>query len=156
MQAFHRVPKLTRAAFVLIASTISTIDFDSSADRDRVIADFTNALRPTNPNFKSQRFIDACQPLGGSEGSVIKTEKLSVRCYARHGDTCSIAPHCESLGCASGCKPNDLVLVAQFAYLQEAIDYCQEGARRGVSMRLISRICPIPYVSNYVPNGRAA
>ena len=86
----------------------------------------------------------------------LKTDKLAVRVHAKHGDTCSIAPHCTSLGCASGCKPSDLVLVAQFAYLQEAIDYCQEGARRGVSMRLISRICPIPYVSNYEPNGRAA
>jgi len=86
----------------------------------------------------------------------LKTDKLAVRVYAKHGGTCSIAPHCKSLGCASGFKPSDLVLVAQFAYLQEAIDYCQEGARRGVSMRLISRICPIPYVSDYAPNGRAA
>jgi hypothetical protein len=83
---------------------------------------------------------------------VIKTDKLAVRCYAKHGDTCSIAPHCESLGCASRCKPSDFVLVAQFAYLQEAIDYCQEGARRGVSMRLVSRIVPtIPYISDYTP-----
>ena len=61
MQASHRVPKLTRAAFVLIASTISTIDFDSLADRARVIANFTDALRATNPNFKAERFQQACQ-----------------------------------------------------------------------------------------------
>src|SRR5229473_3413734 len=82
----------------------------------------------------------------------LKTDKLAVRVYAKHGDTCSIAPHCESLGCASGCKPNDLVLVAQFAYLQEAIDYCQEGARRGVNMRLVSRIVrTAPHTSDYAP-----
>jgi hypothetical protein len=62
MQASHRVPKLTRAAFVLIASTISTIDFDSLADRARVIANFTDALHTTNPNFKPERFQQACQP----------------------------------------------------------------------------------------------
>jgi hypothetical protein len=60
--AIARVPKLSRAAFCLIASTISTIDFDSSAVRDRVVANFTDALRATNPNFKAQRFIEACQP----------------------------------------------------------------------------------------------
>jgi hypothetical protein len=42
----------------------------------------------------------------------LKTDKLAVRVYAKHGDTCSIAPHCESLGCASGSKPSDLVLVS--------------------------------------------
>jgi hypothetical protein len=62
MQASHRVPKLTRAAFCLIASTISTIDFDTLADRDRVVANFTDALRATNPNFKPERFQQACQP----------------------------------------------------------------------------------------------
>jgi hypothetical protein len=66
MQASRRIPKLSRAAFCLIASTISAIDFDSSADRDRVVSNFTDALRPTNPNFKAQRFIDACQPSGGA------------------------------------------------------------------------------------------
>ena len=62
MQASPRIPKLTRAAFCLIASTISTIDFDTLADRDRVVANFTDALRATNPNFKPERFQQACQP----------------------------------------------------------------------------------------------
>ena len=57
-----RVPKLSRATFCLIAETIRTIDFDSLADRDRVIANFTDALRTTNPNFKPERFKDACRP----------------------------------------------------------------------------------------------
>ena len=64
MSARGRVPSLTRASFCLIAETISTIDFDSSADRARVIANFTDALRPTNPQFKPERFINACQPSG--------------------------------------------------------------------------------------------
>jgi hypothetical protein len=64
--ATQRIPKLSRATFCLIASTIKTIDFDCTADRDRVISEFTDALRPINPNFKTQRFIDACQPDGGS------------------------------------------------------------------------------------------
>jgi hypothetical protein len=74
MQASHRVPKLTRAAFCLIASTISTIDFDTLADRDRVVAEFSSALRSTNPRFDSQRFEDACQPDGGLRRSKV------VRC----------------------------------------------------------------------------
>ena len=80
-----------------------------------------------------------------------KTDKLLVRCYARHGDRCSLSPHCKSLGCATGLDSSDYVLAAQFAYLQEAIDYCREGQRRGVSMRLVSRIVPgKPYVSEYL------
>jgi hypothetical protein len=74
MQANSRIPKLSRAAFVLIAQTISTIDFDSCADRQRVISEFTHALRSTNPAFDSQRFINACQTDGGLRGSKV------VRC----------------------------------------------------------------------------
>ena len=85
---------------------------------------------------------------------MLKTDKLLVRCYAKHGDTCSIAPHCESLGCASGHKAEDYVLAAQFAYLQEAIDYCQAVAKRGVSTRLVSRIVPsAPFVREYPAEG---
>jgi hypothetical protein len=80
----------------------------------------------------------------------LKTDKLAVRVYARHGDTCPIAPHCVSLGCASGLAPDDMVLVAQFAYLQEGIDYALEGARRGVATRLVSRIVPTaPFTRDY-------
>jgi hypothetical protein len=53
----------------------------------------------------------------------VRTAKLSVSCYALHGDMCSLAPHCRSLGCASGLRSDDYVLVARFAYFQEAIDY---------------------------------
>ena len=74
MQASPRIPKLSRAAFVLIAQTISTIDFDTLADRDRVVSEFSSALRSTNPRFDSQRFEDACQPDGGLRGSKV------VRC----------------------------------------------------------------------------
>jgi hypothetical protein len=84
-----------------------------------------------------------------------KTDKLLVSVYAHHGDTCSLAPHCKSLGCASGCAPDDYVLSARFAYLQEAIDYCQAVARRGVRGRLVSRIVPTaPYVSDCVPEAK--
>jgi hypothetical protein len=80
----------------------------------------------------------------------LKTDKLLVRCYAKHGDMCSLAPNCESLGCGSGHKSDDFVLVAQFYYLQEAIDYCRAGLDRGVSMTLVSRIVPgQPYISTY-------
>jgi hypothetical protein len=79
-----------------------------------------------------------------------RSDKLLVSVYALHGDTCSLAPHCESLGCASGFSADDYVLVARFAYLQEAIDYCQQVSQRGVNTRLVSRIVPsAPYVSNY-------
>jgi hypothetical protein len=80
----------------------------------------------------------------------IKTDKLAVSVYAFHGDSCSLAPHCESLGCASGFSSKDYVLSARFAYLQEAIDYAQAISSRGVRARLVSRIVPgKPYVSDY-------
>jgi hypothetical protein len=80
----------------------------------------------------------------------IKTDKMAVRVYARHGDTCGLAPHCKSLGCASGHEPDDYVLCAGFAYLQEAIDYALLVSNRGVRVRLISRIVPsAPFVSDY-------
>jgi hypothetical protein len=60
--ATSRVPKLTRCTFQFVADVLRTIDFDCCADRERCIAEFTDALRATNPQFKPQRFIDACQP----------------------------------------------------------------------------------------------
>jgi hypothetical protein len=85
----------------------------------------------------------------------IKSDKLDVRVYARHGDSCSLENeygHHDSLGCASGFKADDFSLVASFTYLQEAIDYAINGARRGVSMRLVSRIVPkSPMTVDYVP-----
>ncbi len=84
--------------------------------------------------------------------SRLKTDKLLVSVYALHGDTCSIAPHCKSLGCASGCAPDDYVLSARFAYLQEAIDYAQAVVKRGARVRLISRIVPTaPFTRDYSP-----
>ena len=79
----------------------------------------------------------------------LRTDKLAVSVYARHGDSCSLAPHCKSLGCASGFGRDDYVLSARFAYLQEAIDYCQQVAVRGVSTRLISKITDTPFVADY-------
>jgi hypothetical protein len=80
----------------------------------------------------------------------VRTDKLLVSCYALHGDICSLAPHCRVLGCASGLRSDDYVLVARFAYLQEAIDYCLEGSSRGVNMKMISRLVSgKPHVSDY-------
>jgi len=80
----------------------------------------------------------------------LKNDKLAVSVYASHGDTCSNAPHCESLGCASGFASEDFVLSAKFAYLQEALDYARAISARGVRVRLVSRIVPnAPYVSDY-------
>lgn len=79
----------------------------------------------------------------------LRTDKLAVSVYARHGDSCSLAPHCKSLGCASGFGPDDYVLSAKFAYLQEALDYSQQVAARGVSTRLVSKITETPFVSDY-------
>ena len=86
----------------------------------------------------------------------IRADKLLGSCYALHGGMCSNAPHCESLGCASGFRSDDYVLVARFAYLQEAIDYCLEGSSRGVHMKLSSRLVPSkPFISDY-PKKEAA
>jgi hypothetical protein len=86
----------------------------------------------------------------------LRTSKLAVSVYARHGDTCSLAPHCKSLGCASRFEPDDFVLSAKFAYLQEAIDYAQSISARGVTAKLVSKIVPTaPYVSIY-PKREAA
>lgn len=82
-----------------------------------------------------------------------KTDKLLVSAYARHGDTCTGGEHHDFLRCASHHKANDYVLVAKFAYLQEAIDYCHEGARRGVRMLLVSRIAKPALTWQYWPMG---
>jgi hypothetical protein len=86
----------------------------------------------------------------------MKTDKLAVSVYARHGDTCGLNDsygHHDSLGCSSGHKADDLVLVARFAYFQEGIDYAMECNKRGVCVRLISRIVPTaPFVRNYAPD----
>jgi hypothetical protein len=51
---------------------------------------------------------------------------------------------------------DDYVLVARFAFFQEAIDYCLEGSSRGVDMKLISRLVPgKPFISDY-PKKEAA
>jgi hypothetical protein len=87
----------------------------------------------------------------------LKTDKLAVSVYAHHGDTCSNAPHCKSLGCASGFASDEFVLSAKFAYLQEAIDYAQAISARGVRARLVSRIVAgAPYISDYPKAGKDA
>jgi hypothetical protein len=79
-----------------------------------------------------------------------KPSTLQVSIFAKHGDTCCLAPHCESLGCASGFKSEQFELVARFTYLQEAIDYAQAIQKRGVSARLVSKIVPsAPHTSEY-------
>ena len=81
------------------------------------------------------------------------TYGLGVACLAKHGDMCRNAPHCESLGCASGLRPDDYQLVAKFRFLQEAIEYCIDGAKKGVHMRLISTIASDsdPFIRDYEP-----
>jgi hypothetical protein len=68
-----------------------------------------------------------------------KTDETRYRIYARHGDMCTLGKHHDSLHCASGHKAEDYVLVAQFAYLMEAIDYAQAAGNRGVNTHLRSR-----------------
>jgi hypothetical protein len=90
------------------------------------------------------------QILAGGTLVKIKSDKMAVRIYARHGDTCAVAPHCKSLGCASGHEPDDYVLRAGFACLQDAIDYALLVSGRGVRVRLISHIVPsAPFISDY-------
>jgi hypothetical protein len=84
----------------------------------------------------------------------VRTDKLAVSCYALHGDMCSLAPHCKSLGCASRLASDDYVLVARFAYFQEAIDYCQQASSRGVRMKLNSRLLPTNPTSLTTPRRR--
>jgi hypothetical protein len=79
----------------------------------------------------------------------LKTDKLLVSVYARHGDSCGLAPHCRSLGCPSGFQPDDYVLSARFAYFLEALDYAQMVAGRGVHTRVVSRIASEPYITDY-------
>lgn len=82
----------------------------------------------------------------------LRTDALKVSVYCKHGDSCGLQDeygHHDSLGCASGYKAEDYVLSARFAYLQEAVDYAQAVASRGVNVRLVSRICAEPYVSDY-------
>lgn len=84
----------------------------------------------------------------------LRNDKLAVAVYASHGDTCACAPHCKSLGCASGFDSSDFVLVARFAYLTEGVEYAQAISARGVRARLVSKIVPnAPYVSDYPVGG---
>jgi hypothetical protein len=81
-----------------------------------------------------------------------RTDKLAVSVYALHGDTCSLAPHCKTLGCASGFDSTDYGLSAKFAYLQEALDYADYIVKRGVRVRVVSRIVPtVPFIREYAP-----
>lgn len=82
------------------------------------------------------------------------SDRLDVRVYVLHEDACTLAPYCDSLCCASGVKSSDYVLSAQFAYLQDGLDYAQASADRGVHARLISRLVPgAPFIRDYSPNG---
>ena len=82
----------------------------------------------------------------------IKTDKLLVSVYAKHGDTCGLTDrygHHDTLGCASGYKENDYVLVARFAYFQEGLEYAKAIGERGVHSRVISRLASEPYITDY-------
>lgn len=83
---------------------------------------------------------------------MLRTDSTLVSVYAKHGDTCGLQDsygHHDSLGCASGFKAADYVLVARFAYFQEAIEYCEMIGKRGVNSRLVSHLCKPAYTSNY-------
>lgn len=81
----------------------------------------------------------------------LKTDNLAYSVYVRHGDMCGLDPHGKTLGCASGFDSSDYVLVAKFTYLQEAIDYAQGAAKKGVRARLVGRVTKVPYISDYTP-----
>ena len=64
MKASSRIPNLTRCAFQLIADTIKHADI-CSADRSTSDGGFLLCrCTHTNPNFKPERFRDACTPDG--------------------------------------------------------------------------------------------
>lgn len=72
---------------------------------------------------KCSRWEDTQRVLG-SAPHMLRTDHLDVSVYARHGDSCGLEDsygHHDSLGCASGFRANDMVLVARFAYLQKSI-----------------------------------
>lgn len=57
-------PRLTRAAFQLIAEVIrDDIPNMSSADRGDIARAFAARLRATNPNFNAERFVDVATGL---------------------------------------------------------------------------------------------
>ena len=64
--ANQRIPKLSRSAFVLIASTIrelpatDTTEVNDVVRHSAIVAKFANALAATNPRFNRSRFEDAC------------------------------------------------------------------------------------------------
>lgn len=62
-----------------------------------------------------------------------KKDDLQYRVYAQHGDYCD---HSHGDQCASRHKAIDFVLCASFAYLQEALEYCEKLNKRGVSAKL--------------------
>ena len=82
--------KMSRAHFILIANTIKLLpSFTTSQSEDVVRFDaicsrFADALSPTNPLFKRERFLSACK--GGSNGeplqSRINPESIRRSCWA--------------------------------------------------------------------------
>ena len=72
MQASHRVPKLSRATFVLIASTIrelpatDTTEVNDVVRHSAIVARFADALAGTNPRFDRTRFENACNGKAGA------------------------------------------------------------------------------------------
>ena len=66
--ARNSVPSFTRRDFQYLADVIRTIDFDCAQDRDRVVNEFTDALRATNPQFRPETFRAACTVKGVSRG----------------------------------------------------------------------------------------
>jgi hypothetical protein len=70
MSANPRIPKLSRATFVLIASTIrelpatDTTEANDVVRHSAVVARFADALAGTNPRFDRTRFENACNGKG--------------------------------------------------------------------------------------------
>jgi hypothetical protein len=69
---------------------------------------------------------------------MLKTDKLEYKVYAKHGDMCLCSESWSGSfeHCVTGHKPTDYVLVASFAYLTEALDYCEYANKRKVSVQL--------------------
>ena len=75
-----RQAKMTRVHFQLIADTIGDLDLNNPR-HEHVINAFANALRSTNCNFQSGRFVERCRKVRQDNKAREKVSKQRERDY---------------------------------------------------------------------------
>ena len=65
---------MQRRHFILIADTIGNLDLNGPR-HEHVINEFVAALRPTNANFQTGRFVERCRKVREDKKTIEKARK---------------------------------------------------------------------------------